>query len=276
MLLYINLNNNRAGAAAVIRNKNNQIIKISKQRISGHVSSLQAELCAIALDLTESKNIKNIGKIIHTDSLNSILDIQKTEPKENVELIKTIHKLIDIHHKNGNHITLNYVPSHIGLVGNEQADKAAKEALTHNETEINIKPEFSALKNKLKTHLFKKNTIGNPFRHIQITDSVLHYHIATENTPKYTAPNRFMEVANFRLKLGYRTYNNLVKTVSLCPQFLEITENMLIHYLAGCKKLKEFYHKVSTDPSDAAANLNHLLKNRTLLDRMIKTYNPPR
>ena len=158
----VDLNNNRAGAAAVIRNKNNQIIKISKQRISGHVSSLQAELCAIALDLTESKNIKNIGKIIHTDSLNSILDIQKTEPKENVELIKTIHKLIDIHHKNGNHITLNYVPSHIGLVGNEQADKAAKEALTHNETEINIKPEFSALKNKLKTHLFKKTQLEIP------------------------------------------------------------------------------------------------------------------
>ena len=85
-----------------------------------------------------------------------------------------------------------------------------------------------------------------------------------------------MEVANFRLKLGYRTYNNLVKTISLCPQCLEISEDMLVHYLAGCKKLEEFYHKVSADPNDAAANLNHLLKNRVLLDRLIKTYNPPR
>ena len=88
--------------------------------------------------------------------MNAILDHRKTEPDSNVSLIKTIQSLINLHNENDNHITINYIPSHIGIHGNDLADAAAKEALSKIEIDHIIKPEFKALKNKIIKYLIEK------------------------------------------------------------------------------------------------------------------------
>jgi ribonuclease HI len=203
----VDTKNNKAGSAAIVKNKHSKTISIIKKRLNGNVSSLQTELYAIALDLTNSRNLRNINKIIHTDSLNAILNIKKINPMEEIELTKTIHQLLFMHKANNNKITFNYIPSHVGLIGNEQADTAAKQASNNPKIECYLQPGISALKSKLKRYLHQKNSIEN--NPSTITDSMIHYSIAAENLKPIVLRNRKLEVNAFRLLLGYKAYNQL-------------------------------------------------------------------
>ena len=89
----VDIINQRAGAAAIIRDSKNRTLQTIKRRINNEVSSLQTELVAIALALAETKNLTSLNLVIHTDSMNAILDLRKTEPDSNVSLIKTIQSL---------------------------------------------------------------------------------------------------------------------------------------------------------------------------------------
>ena len=88
-----------------------------------------SELYAIkyALEAVSSHRLKDI--IIYSDSRSALEAIKAYHPENNlVSLIQlSIHKLI----KKRISVTLCWVPGHVGLQGNEKADKAAKEAINH-------------------------------------------------------------------------------------------------------------------------------------------------
>ena len=271
----VDIINQRAGAAAVIRDSKNRTLQTIKRRINSGVSSLQTELVAIALALAETKNLVSLNLVIHTDSMNAILDLRKTEPDSNVSLIKTIQSLINLHNENDNRITINYIPSHIGIHGNDLADTAAKEALSKIEIDHIIKPEFKALKNKIIKYLIKKNCISKLLPH-SITDSILHYHLATESIPEVKTKNRQLEVNIIRLRLGYKTYSQLTEKQTVCSRCLRILNKPLVHYLSGCQSLYPYYKNIREQAETAANNLNHILKNEQILHDLIIKYPPPR
>jgi ribonuclease HI len=271
----VDIKNNRAGSAAIIKNNNSKTIATLKKRLNGNVSSLQTELYAIALDLTYSRNMKNTRKIIHTDSLNAIINIKKTIPTEEIQLTKTIHKLISIHKENDNNITFNYIPSHIGLVGNEQADIAAKQSLCNPNIDFILSPGSSALKSKFKRYLHQKNTIGN--NPDSITDSVIHYSIAAENIQSMNFKCRKQEVMAYRLLLGYKTYNQLIHIRTLCDNCINITDNPLVHYVCECNITSPYFNS-SRIPTleNAAASINNIFSNKNHLLKVISKFPPPR
>ena len=121
--------NDKTGCAAVLDDT------ISKQRIPNDASIFSAEIKGIdiALDLVaESLNEKFI---IFSDSLSVLISI-KNRKQDNPLIIKLLNK----HNSLSNFKTIHYcwIPSHIGIRGNEKADCAAKNALTQNIDDMKI------------------------------------------------------------------------------------------------------------------------------------------
>ena len=111
----------RVAAAAVLDGELYQF------RLPDKSSVFSAELKAVDLALDHIKEDGYWRYIILTDSLSAMqaLDNQKTD---NPLITKLLDKLSDICENDD--VVFCWLPSHIGIRGNEEADKAAKEALS--------------------------------------------------------------------------------------------------------------------------------------------------
>ncbi|XP_068212655.1 ribonuclease H1-like [Palaemon carinicauda] len=123
-----------AAAAAVISTSGYK----KNWRLFNHASTLQTELVAIAKALEHSGNQQDGNTTIHTDSRGAILALSNKEPKENVYLINAILFLALLHKRNNRQVTLNWIPSHTGISGNDEADHLAKSALMCQITSITL------------------------------------------------------------------------------------------------------------------------------------------
>ena len=74
--------------------------------------------------MREIQKRKDMRWVIYTDLLNSRLAIENNT--ENHPILNQIYDIIVELYNRGKHITLCYVLVHIGIEGNEKADKAAK------------------------------------------------------------------------------------------------------------------------------------------------------
>jgi ribonuclease HI len=101
----------------------------------GHGSTaFEAELCAIANAMKQMIYRPNINKkkiVVLVDSIQAINNFKKTN--ETIEEIKSAYQILTAQ---GNYVILQWIPSHVGLPGNEQADYLAKKG-----TAINQKPK---------------------------------------------------------------------------------------------------------------------------------------
>lgn len=89
-------------------------------------SIFTAELHAILKALSIIENSINLRWTIFTDSQSSIQAISQQNPKH--PLVQSIQTVLSRLHNRQRKITLCKVPSHVGIIGNEAADKAANEA----------------------------------------------------------------------------------------------------------------------------------------------------
>ena len=120
---------------------------ISSLRLNNNATILQAELAAIreALKMANENNLYTA--LIVTDSKSAMAVLNATTPKDNIKLIKDIHTRAS---------QLRYipeiiwVPAHVGIPGNEQADTAAKTALTNSNIDIQIHTSISQQYTRIK------------------------------------------------------------------------------------------------------------------------------
>ena len=113
--------NNRVGCSAIVNNIN------IKQRLPSNASIFTAEVTAIDLALDAIAESDDDYFIIFSDSLSVLLSLNNR--KMDNPLI--LQLLLKIHHLSCAHKTIHlcWIPSHIGIRGNEAADMAAKESL---------------------------------------------------------------------------------------------------------------------------------------------------
>ena len=118
--------NDRVGCAAIINN-----ISI-KRRLPNNASIFTAEIKAIDLALDAIAESEDDHFIIFSDSLSVLLSLENKK-LDNPLVVNLLHKLhlLSTAHKT---IFFCWIPSHIGIRGNEAADVAAKESLDFNIT----------------------------------------------------------------------------------------------------------------------------------------------
>ena len=94
--------------------------------LPSNASVFTAELPAIYSALTIIKNMPPQKFIIYSDSRSAIEALKSYLPKNTlVQQIKySIHEL----YEEGINVEICWIPAHVGVKGNEEADKAAKEA----------------------------------------------------------------------------------------------------------------------------------------------------
>lgn len=117
--------NGKSGSALVNLEENLE----TGVRLGNDASSTQSEIFALLLAL---KEIKRSGKngIICCDSQGALKSINSKNVKcrLHVKLINRLHIMVNSLLERGIQVIFIWVPSHIGLLGNEVADKKAKEA----------------------------------------------------------------------------------------------------------------------------------------------------
>ena len=207
-------------------------------RISNTASTLQTELVAIMQSLKYTIAHEEGPVVIHTDSMSSLQSLRKHKIKENKHLISSIHTLIEQHINQNRKVTFNWIPSHINIQGNEEADKLAKQTNQIDRVQINIQQSLQQLKNTTKTLVRKDLTDNVRFWVQQQSNTATWYYKVTELIPppidKHTS--RELAVIIHRLRLGYRAnweiVANTIRPCSLCD-----TENdtPLLHYLLKCQ-----------------------------------------
>jgi len=270
-----------SGSAAHINNSINETLCVIKLRISNNSSSTQTELVAIlkTLELLET-NIDWNHAIIHTDSLSSILSLEQRIPKDMKNIISNCQK-IAAHLKERNQtIKLHYIPSHIGILGNECVDNTAKCAALRKNIDFRIAPSKAALKNNILQYFLEKQ------EKITIKDnnskSIKWRKLVCKNLPEKRINNRNLEVIYHRIRLGFNTYHQLNRQCETCKYCLCSTNEPLVHYFSECPNTKSFFNIkdifVSQHLSQfelAATLANYLLKLDNF-DSFVSKFPPPR
>ena len=84
-------------------------------------------MTAIKIAIIERKKQEDMRLVIYTDLLSSMLAIENS--RENHPILNQIYDTLAELHKQKKQIILCKVPAHIGIKGNEEADKAAKKVI---------------------------------------------------------------------------------------------------------------------------------------------------
>ncbi|XP_068230956.1 uncharacterized protein [Palaemon carinicauda] len=227
-------------------------------RLSNHASTLQTELVAIGKALENSSNLQHGNTTIHTDSRGAILALKNKEPTENVYLITAIHK------NNNRQVTLNWIPSHTDIAGNDKADHLAKSALMCQTISITVQPSLKTIQNQMAAYC-----------NIQRTSEV-------RKTPRQDA------VIICRLRLGYLCCWQIIldndadpatqhRPIRPCKYCNLGTEEPLQHYLQHCQETSLLRQDLNpNNPETATAIVKHIIANVDTLSAFLCSYPPPR
>lgn len=225
----------RAAAAFVCGSRTHGV------RISDGASTLQAELTAITEALKDACTTDPTAPIIiHTDSLSAIHSLRQPQHTDNTSLISKIITAAQQITEAGGSITIHWIPSHVGIKGNELADHSAKRATKHPNIDIKTSISLSQIKKIIKARSADLSleehqnfvNLGSP--------SALWYVIATQYDPislTRTIDNKTLTQLR-RLRLGYMCRKELEssreESNTDCTHCKTVTPSPLLHYLLRC------------------------------------------
>ena len=198
---------------------------------------MQTELIALKQALLHSIT-NEIGPVtIHTDCKSAVQALQSIKIKENKSLIKDIQRLLYQHKSADRQVTINWIPSHIGIIGNDKADELAKSTKYIHNVQINIQPTTSQIKSMMAPAI--KTNMDDEIKHYanQGSASANWYIHATEFIPHAITKNtpRELAVVIHRLRLGYKATWQIIEGINKpCNYCDDNTELPLLHYLLEC------------------------------------------
>jgi ribonuclease HI len=172
----------------------------SSYRLDDNLTIFAAELTAIKLAIhwatySNSVDVRHIA--IFSDSLSSIQALETGQSVSRPNLVKEIAELMTPVH---DRLTLVWIPSHIGIIGNEIVDKLAGRAIANNTVELTVKHELKEAYQLVEKHtlsewqnLWDNSTTGRHYWQIESKVS---------RTIKWSSTNRSKEVSVSRLRFG--------------------------------------------------------------------------
>ncbi|XP_074026912.1 uncharacterized protein [Leptinotarsa decemlineata] len=237
--IYTDASRSEEGVAAAFVTSNSS----HKFKVNKFGSIYNGELFAIlqALKHILEYDIQNSSVI--TDSLSAIIGIQQMY-SDNQILINIKEAIYAISRENKNIIFL-WVPSHVGIRGNELADKAAREALR--DQNINFEEELEYGDQKAYFKKLLKDSWNSRWQNSQ---SKLKEVKSTIKPWKITPQNRSHQVVLTRLRIGHTRYTHgqLLKKeeVRLCDRCL--IPMSVKHFLVECPKFSAQRQAFNLDP----------------------------
>ena len=223
------------------------------------VSIFTAELTAVLIALKLINSMKYQNYAILTDSLSALQALKNHSDKNRNDLIHQIYKEVNIIKANNNLVTIVWVPSHIGLTGNEKADKAAKLGLGHEDkidlsySKKEIKSLVKDLYNDKYNQEWKKYEGISSYYAIQPrrVNKIHNYH-----------PFRKVDVVITRLrfnKVVNNEYLNMIKKSNdnLCKHCK--SRDTIDHIIFHCKQYQD--HTKKLVDKTQATNIQQLLSN---------------
>lgn len=106
-------------------------------------STLQTELIAIHQTLHHAREGECDQVMIHSDSRSSLQTLKHVNTNDNATLITFILGHLQWFQQHGRQVTLNWVPSHMGISGNECANEVIKVVLRFREVQVHVTPSLS-------------------------------------------------------------------------------------------------------------------------------------
>ena len=124
-------------------------------RLSDHCSTTQTELLAILKALEYAVNHGQGDTVIYTDSMAALQAIQNEKLNENALLVSSIVACLEQHKMQGRSGLCIWIPSHIGIEGNEEADRLAGQSMFSDSVDIKVQTSLCQLKTKIKQYPYK-------------------------------------------------------------------------------------------------------------------------
>lgn len=232
-----------AGCGVLIHFPDGQKQEISKA--CGHFcSNYAAEL--IGIETATTHLLKSFQEtpnqardtVIFTDSLSALQAIDNN-PAEEREIITIASQINNMTAKYGIRIIIQWIPSHIGLAGNEQADRLAKKGahLIQPERQVPYQTAKNIIKQAFREEWMNEWARGN-------TGRTVYSHMSTTK-PKDNLKllNRNDQTTIFRLRTQHVPLNQYLNRINpehlplcpLCDHYQESVE----HFLLLCPNLKD-------------------------------------
>lgn len=217
---------NNIGAAIIVGNNT------YTYRLPVETSVYTAEAYAMLQATQHILNSEEERFIIHSDSLSVIQAIQKPYNRHpTIQRIQdNLHKSIEKNKK----ITILWIPSHVGVQGNEDVDAAAKRAASLDVVE-DVPVPVADIKNHIKNKLKQKwRNYWNTLNHNK------YQNIKPNSTPWPVPNNRRDQVIISRMRIGHTLFTHEFIFKRADPPQCEVCGETLTvqHILVNCPQYK--------------------------------------
>ena len=205
-------------------------------RLNNDATVMQAELTAIKLALETADRTKQL--IIHTDSLTSIQALENKDSQNNTSLL---NEITDLCSKFNQPPIINWIPSHIGLTGNEAVDKLANSATEKRLIDKVVPPSREYAKKRISRTALDiwearsaEDLQGSAIIHSKLKNSHKERKMLLKLTP------RSIQRQIFKIRLGVKSLPLVKDKISnciYCDHQIIFPQSEAIHFVTDCPAL---------------------------------------
>lgn len=236
-------------------------------RLSDNTSVFDAELIGILKAVQWVDGNPPFRCVILSDSLSAIQAI--CSDGKTSSLICEIRYNVYMLQSKGVEISFGWIPSHVGISGNEMADKAAKKALGHIRVDIGCIPEYSSVYN-----LVKKIILGQWQKMWDQSEKGRFYYNlvpVVSNEIKFMDDNRRKEVGISRVRFNHCLLNSTLHLMKRHGDgncgYCMVKEDVA-HFFLDCLEFQRFQQKIVSVMVNKClvVNITNLLGSKSLVD----------
>ncbi|XP_050724597.1 uncharacterized protein LOC127002559 [Eriocheir sinensis] len=246
-------------------------------RLTDGCSSTQAELAAISMALLHAEEMTAGPVVVHSDSRTALQAINQASARDNVRLLTSIWRTLAALEADGRRTTLNWLPSHAGVEGNEAADTAAKDATLLPLVTVHLPPSLG----QLRTHLLSRagsSIVQEIERAVAVESPSGCWYAAATDLGRWRlaiSHPRSVSVPLHRLRLGFKCLSELDPDDIRwreCEHCEEEQDCPLLHYLLECPLTRP----LAANPDGLSAPALLFRLGEAVLTQLVKRYLPPR
>ena len=221
-------------AAAVVHNTEEIIV-----RLNDSASVLDAEMTTIRLALEDASGTRD--KItIHTDSITAVTTLSNRKLHLDTSAIReAASRLTQMP-------TINWIPAHTGIPGNEKADQAAKRGLRLERIHTTVEGSAFRDKTRMKDQMERHYTEQAYSDASQQTKDHRRLHQTVSSRKKMMSMPRRMQRSIWRLKMRCPTFSQVTTGQPLrCRWCDEDYSSITMHWLRHCPAMMYWQDRMS-------------------------------